>query len=167
MSIKKSIIVIVGILVLGLAYYVISPLFRNIKLDQAIPGQNNDLEIKEAMVTPNAGGQGTINEESGSWPVAPVLGTLGHPASGTARLVESGGKKYVRYENYKTINGPDLFVYLAKDLDASDFVNLGEIKATEGNFNYEIPDGVKVSDYPYVLTWCKQFGVLFNSAQIQ
>ena len=50
--------------------------------------------------------------------MAEVIGTTGHPASGTARLVEVDGNKYVRYENFKTLNGPDIFVYLAKDLEA-------------------------------------------------
>jgi hypothetical protein len=40
------------------------------------------------------------------------------------------------------------------------------VKATEGNINYEIPEGVDPREYPYVLTWCKAFGVLFNSAKV-
>lgn len=57
-------------------------------------------------------------------------------------------------------------MYLAKDKDAKEFVNLGQVKATEGNINYEIPAGTDVSQYPYVLTWCKQFSVLFNYADL-
>ena len=97
---------------------------------------------------------------------APVIGTVGHPAEGSAFIVESEGKRYVRYENFKTINGPDLYVYLAKTPDAKEVVSLGLLRATEGNVNYEIPDGVDPKDYPYALVWCKQFGVLFNSAKL-
>lgn len=97
----------------------------------------------------------------------PVADTPAHPASGTVRTVVAAGKSYIRYENYKTINGPDLYVYLSKDLSATEFVNLGRLKATEGNVNYEVPAGVNFADYPYVLTWCKQFGVLFNSADLR
>ena len=90
------------------------------------------------------------------------------PASGTARILETGeGRKYLRYDNFKTINGPDLFVYLAKNLDAKEFVNLGELRGTEGNINYEIPAGVNLAEYPYALVWCRQFSVLFNSAKLQ
>ncbi len=95
-----------------------------------------------------------------------VIGTSGHPASGTVRIVEADSKRYIRYENFKTINGPGIYVYLAKDLDAKEFISLGRVRATEGNINYEIPEGVRVSDYPYVLTWCEAFGVLFNSAKL-
>lgn len=95
-----------------------------------------------------------------------VVGTSGHPASGSVRIIKTDSSQFVRYENFKTINGPDLFVYLAKDLKAKDFVSLGKLKATEGNINYEIPQGVNVADYPYVMVWCEDFSVLFNYAKL-
>lgn len=146
--------VVVGVGVLWFAYYAISPLFINIKVDESLPEQEENTQT-QANILPSA-------EER----VAEVVGTTGHPASGFARIVEAGGKTYVRYENFKTINGPDIYVYLAKDLEAREFVDLGKIRATEGNINYEIPAGVDSSQYRYVLTWCKQFGVLFNYADL-
>lgn len=140
----------IGIAILAFAYYTISPLFINIKVDDTNPAIEN---VSSTAV---------INQ---SEPVQ-VIGTAGHSASGTVRIVEADGKRYVRYENYKTVNGPDIYVYLAKDLNAKEFVNLGRVRATEGNINYEIPDGVDIREYPYVLTWCKLFGVLFNSAKV-
>lgn len=146
-----------GLFVFG--YYAISPLFNNIKVDEALP---QAIESKGENTTEVSPVQNTKVVAS-----HPVIGTVGHPASGTVRIVEVSGKKYVRYENFKTINGPDIYVYIAKDLDAKEFVNLGRVKATEGNINYEVPDGVDVSQYPYVLTWCKTFGVLFNYATLE
>jgi hypothetical protein len=147
MNMKKYIIyAIVGIIsvaILAFAYYAISPFFRHIKVDEQAPVANTQ-SLKSAS----------------------VIGTSGHSASGAVRVIVTGEKSYIRYENFKTINGPDLYVYLAKDLDAKDFVNLGILKATEGNVNYEVPDGVDVKKYRYVMTWCKQFGVLFNYADI-
>ncbi len=81
--------------------------------------------------------------------------------------MEADGKRYLRYENFKTINGPDLFVYLSGDLEAKTYVNLGELRATEGNVNYEIPKDIDLDVYPYALVWCQQFSVLFNSAKIR
>lgn len=151
--------VIVVVAVLAFAYYAVSPLFRNIKVDESLP------TVTTGPITPTStiDSQPTVTEV---YPPAEVTGTTGHPASGTVRIVEVGGTNYVRYENFKTINGPDIYVYLAKDLEAKEFVNLGRVEATEGNINYEIPSGVSPSDYPYVLTWCKRFGVLFNSAKL-
>lgn len=137
------------IAVASFAYYAISPIFRVVHVDEAAPtaavGQKADVAPVSA---------------------AEVTGTAGHPASGTARIVSADGKQYVRYENFKTLNGPDLYVYLSKDLKAKDFVDLGEVRATEGNLNYEVPAGIDAYQYPYVLTWCKQFSVLFNYAKV-
>lgn len=149
----------------GALYWGISPLFRNIKADDALPGATSS----ESSVAPagSAAQDNGIGDASAAPAGAEVTGTAGHPASGTARIVEADGKQYVRYENFKTINGPDIFVYLAKNKDAKEFINLGVVKATEGNINYEIPAGTDVSQYPYVLTWCRTFGVLFNYAKVR
>lgn len=135
----------IGIAILVFAYYAISPLFINIKLNEALP----ETAQKQTQ---------TVS--------AQVVGTAGHPASGTVRIVIADSKTYIRYENFKTINGPDLYVYLAKDLDAKEYINLGTLRATEGNVNYEIPRDVNLAEYRYVMTWCKQFGVLFNYSDI-
>jgi hypothetical protein len=140
----KQIAVVVLLIVLPIAYYGIMPLFITIEMNERLP-ETPDTRVSSAV---------------------PIVDTLAHPAKGTVRIVETPDTSFIRYENFKTINGPDLFIYLAKDLDAKEFVNLGPLKATEGNVNYEIPEGVDVHDYRYVLTWCKQFGVLFNSADI-
>lgn len=147
---KKKILytigVVIGITILAFAYYAISPLFINIKVDDVSPALSNSKSSASASF--------------------PVVGTTRHPASGTVRIIEADNKSYVRYENFKTINGPDIYVYLAKDLDAKEYVNLGAVKATEGNVNYEIPNDTNVSEYHYVMVWCKAFGVLFNYADL-
>jgi Electron transfer DM13 len=150
---KKIALSIVGLILLGVGYYTISPLFRNTVVDDYVPA---------SVTVPN----GIENNEEETMRY-PIIATTLHPASGQLRIVKDGEKTYVRYEGYKTINGPDLFVYLSKDLDAKDFVDLGELRGTEGNINYEVPEGVDINDYRYVLTWCKQFGVLFNSVDLE
>lgn len=145
---KKNILYVAGgviaVLVLAFAYYAISPLFRNIKVDDAAP----------------------IVSDAEDFRVSKIVDTLTHPASGTVRVIDADNKKYIRYENFKTINGPDVYVYLAKDLDAKEYVNLGSLRATEGNINYEIPADINIADYRYVMVWCKAFGVLFNYADL-
>ncbi len=152
------------ILLAGVLYYTLSPLFINIKVDEALPSPSeNTGEQKKGQeeMPEKPAGEGPYIGKAGV-----VVGTTAHPAEGTAQLIAVNGKGYVRYENFKTINGPDLYVYLANDLEAKDYVSLGEIRATEGNINYEIPEGVDPSSYKYVLTWCQAFGVLFNYAEI-
>lgn len=128
---------------LSVLYFGIAPIFMTSRLDETAPTASP----QEIM-----GGA--------------VIGTVGHPAEGTARIVRDGARMYLRYENFKTLNGPDLFIYLATDESATEFVNLGRLKATEGNINYEIPAGTDLSKYRYVLTWCRAFSVLFNSSKL-
>ena len=90
-----------------------------------------------------------------------------HDAQGIAKVipVESGGN-VLRLEDLVVTNGPDLYVYLSTDKSASDFVNLGRLKANIGNQNYPIPDGTDMSKYDTVLIWCRGFSVLFGSAEL-
>lgn len=136
--------VLCGVPLLALVYYTISPFFTVLETNESNPAGESTRVLAEAR----------------------VVDTPAHPASGVVRIVEADGKVHVRYEEYETINGPDIFVYLAKDLDARDAVNIGRVKSTKGNANYEVPAGVDITEYRYVLTWCRAFGVLFNYADI-
>jgi len=90
-----------------------------------------------------------------------------HDAQGDAYTIPlEDGSNVLRLENFQSTNGPDLFVYLATDDNASEFINLGDLKANKGNQNYEIPDDVDLEKYNKVLIWCKSFGVLFGSAEL-
>ncbi len=90
-----------------------------------------------------------------------------HDAQGIAKVLPlEGGSQILRLEDFRSTNGPDLYVYLATDKHASEFVNLGELKANRGNQNYEIPDGTDLEEYGQVLIWCKAFSVLFGNAEL-
>ena len=170
---KKVSIAAGVVIVLGIAYYGISPIFRTVRVDEVAPQavvtspsaaqktkpSTTASSVENTQAT--AGGTHVVQEKA-----SPVVGTTGHPASGTAQLINTPSGAVVRYENFKTLNGPDLYVYLSNDLEARDFVDLGALKATEGNVNYTVPKGVDVTQYKYVLTWCKAFSVLFNYADI-
>ncbi|HEX9846050.1 MAG TPA: DM13 domain-containing protein [Candidatus Nitrosotenuis sp.] len=90
-----------------------------------------------------------------------------HDAQGNALVIPlENGQKVLRLEDFRSTNGPDLYVYLATDSGASDYVSLGRLKANIGNQNYDIPAGTDLSKYDNVLIWCKQFSVLFGSAEL-
>jgi len=89
-----------------------------------------------------------------------------HNAEGLAKIIPlSDNSNILRLENLKVTNGPDLYVYLSTDKGASDYVNLGKLKANNGNQNYNIPSDTDLSKYNTVLIWCKAFSVLFGSAE--
>jgi hypothetical protein len=146
---KKTLITILIIILIPVGYYLISPIFINIKVDEAMPvsteqATTTDIEIRRAE----------------------IVDTAIHPAKGFVRIIKDANDTYIRYEDFKTINGPDIYVYLSNDIEAKDFVSLGKVKATEGNVNYKVPEGVNVKDYKYVIIWCEAFNVLFNYADI-
>lgn len=91
-----------------------------------------------------------------------------HNAEGIAKVIpiENAGK-ILRLEDLISTNGPDLYVYLSTDKSASDFVNLGRLKANIGNQNYEIPAGTDLTKYDTVLIWCRAFSVLFGSLELR
>ena len=90
-----------------------------------------------------------------------------HKAEGIVKVINlADGRTFLRLENLKTTNGPDLYVYLSVGKDPSDIVNLGRLKGNIGNQNYEIPAGADLSKYDTVLIWCKAFSTLFGSAKL-
>ena len=91
-----------------------------------------------------------------------------HNAEGLARVISlADGSTILRLENFKSTNGPNVHLYLATDKTATNFIDLGRLKANNGNQNYDIPHGTDLAKYNMVLIWCKDFSVLFGSAQLK
>ena len=90
-----------------------------------------------------------------------------HNAEGKVKILAlSDGSQILRLEDFKSTNGPDVHLYLSTDKQASDFIDLGRLKANIGNQNYQIPINADFNKYKYVLIWCQSFSVLFGSAQL-
>jgi Electron transfer DM13 len=91
-----------------------------------------------------------------------------HNAEGLAKIIPlGGGHTILRLENFKSTNGPNIHIYLATDKAASSFIDLGRLKANNGNQNYDIPIRTDLHKYNLALIWCKDFSVLFGSAQLK
>ena len=93
-----------------------------------------------------------------------------HFGEGTASVIETGrGAFTLRFEEFSVRNGPDLYVYLSPDPDgyADGAVELGTLKATDGAFGYELPDGLDPSGFASAVIWCKQFAVQFAVAPLE
>jgi hypothetical protein len=91
-----------------------------------------------------------------------------HDAQGIAKVIPiEGGSNVLRLEDLVVTNGPDLYVYLSTDKSATDFVDVGRLKANIGNQNYPIPAGTDMTKYDTVLIWCRAFSVLFGSADLK
>ncbi|ABX12304.1 DM13 domain-containing protein [Nitrosopumilus maritimus] len=158
---NKYLIPIIAIAIVGsVSAFAISPYFTESSIDEALP--------TGAVVQP-------MMEETMMEKMTPVsysgtfigVGDGIHDAQGDAYTIPlEDGSDVLRLENFQSTNGPDLYVYLATDDDASEFINLGELKANKGNQNYEIPDDADLTKYNKVLIWCQAFSVLFGSAEL-
>ena len=94
-------------------------------------------------------------------------GDFFHRTSGIATAEFSGVGGILHFDKkFSTVNGPDLFVYLATDKSANDFVNVGRLQSSSGEQTYTIPEDVDLEKYNNVLVWCRAFGVLFGNAEL-
>src|SRR5919108_1351060 len=131
--------------------------------------QSNGTTVNEEMTT--ISGEGGAGEEASTVLYAGTFVGVNdgiHNAEGQAKVIKlSDGSNFVRLEDFRSTNGPDLYVYLSTDKGNFDFVNLGRLKGNVGNQNYEIPQGTDLSKYDTVLIWCQAFSVLFGSAELR
>lgn len=188
---KKIILVVVALIALALGWYLLSPLWRTVRLDESSPLQPSATpqpsappQVRDQFEKMNTSTRaefkwqmeamkGVVRKMADAMPSAVRQVAAGnflpraHEVQGRALLIEDGGKEILRLENFKTINGPNLHIWLAADLSDRDYVDLGKIKATEGNVNYAVGSTVDTDKYNKVLVWCVPFRVLFSYAELQ
>lgn len=84
------------------------------------------------------------------------------------------GRRFVRLEDFASSDGPDLHVWISDQpsggewgsYDDDRYVKLGELKATHGNQNYEIPEDADLDGLKSVVIWCDRFDVGFGTAPV-
>lgn len=182
---KKSFYILGIVVVLIVAYYLISPAFIVEEADEASPltapvvtapvvkdnMEGMDAETKAEFEKQTEEMADKVMEMADVMPDSPTLISQGdfkpraYEVEGKALLISEGSKKTLRFENFDTINGPDLRIYLSTDLGTDDFVEVSKIKATKGNINYDVSN-IDTDKYNKVLVWCKPFGVLFSYAEL-
>jgi len=172
---KKTLILLALVILAAIAWYLLSPIWRVQELDEVSPvaesaGMSSEQkeQYEEAMEEMK---DTEIRKEEEMPPTARVEAQASfvakaHDVMGQALLIEQGTQKIIRFEDFETINGPNLHIYLAADLSASDFIDLGPIRATKGNANYTVPPGTDTAKYRHVLVWCVPFRVLFSAASL-
>ena len=148
---KKLIILIVSIIILGLAYWLISPFFIDKKVSE-------ELNISA--------------ESEGAQPVLVLRGVFTgfdriHTGSGNVNVIQVGDRHTIRFEeNFDVANGPDLYVGFGKDGEYIKGSEIGKLKGNIGSQNYELPAGIDLADYNEVWIWCKAFSVGFAKAAL-
>ncbi len=173
MSRMNKVLFIFGAVIgLALAWYLGSPLFITNRVSEELPGTQVQT-MPKALESSPIDTQLPPASSPLPTPLSPETLSEGtftgfdslHQASGTARIIRSDGKTYVRLEEDFTVsNGPDLFVYLGKNNAYDADTNLGKLKGNEGSQNYEIPSDINLDSYSEVWVWCRAFSVPFGKA---
>lgn len=175
---KKILIILLLVIGLPIMWWLVSPLWKNIELNEELPIIKDNLEsmdagTKKSFMEQTEVMKDKVMESGDSMPAdgpdilaRAAMIARAHDVEGEALLVKVGDHNILRFENLETINGPDLRIYLSADLSSNDIVDLGPIRATRGNVNYIIPAGIDLSKYKNAMIWCRAFGVLFSYAQL-
>ncbi|MEA2646893.1 MAG: hypothetical protein QOE92_1976 [Chloroflexota bacterium] len=150
-----------------LTAYVIIPRLVSSTVNEAAPG---------ATPTPAAGGTGSpaVGATPASGPRTVATGELrqvnavdfGH---GRVLVIQDGDRRFLRFDNVEIAGAPAQRVYLsdADDGRPGNFTDLGDLRATNGSFNYEIPAAVDLSRVRSVVSWCRQFNTTVTYAVLQ
>ncbi len=195
---NRNIVVILGVVVLVAAWFFVSPLFIDRTVDESFDfvADNGELDMQAVMaISPNerhammpeimdAAARAPDRPASDSMPAnTPQAIARGkfvdadaiHKGSGQAIIYKlPDGMHLVRFEDFRTTNGPALVVYLAEHPSPTEanhvtdggYIRLGKLKGNVGNQNYAIPEGTDIGDYNSVVIWCELFGVLFSPAAL-
>ncbi len=98
-----------------------------------------------------------------------------HKGEGKALIIMlPDGQRFLRFEDFKVTNGPDLYVYLSGHAAPRDRVQLhqgaafevGRLKGNIGDQNYALPAEVDLSKFKSVAIYCKRFSVIFSTAEL-
>lgn len=151
---KKPLIILGALIILGIAYYLIAPLFIDTRVSEEFPAMSTS--TAEEVVQPEIVARGSF---SGFDSV--------HYGSGDAVLIKTGAGYVIRFEeNFEVANGPDLFVGLGNNGEYKKEAQLERLKGNIGSQNYVIPSDINIDEYNEVWVWCRAFSVPFAKATL-
>ncbi len=97
--------------------------------------------------------------------MARLAGSDGHHATGTVVITtDQNGVAILRLKDIAVDKVPDGRVYLARDGDYRNGVELGRLTQFSGTVTLPIPAGIRGEDYDSVVIWCKKFSVEIGRA---
>lgn len=106
-----------------------------------------------------------------SMAISRFSGTFGNgpygAVSGNARIYLVNNQHILALENFSSSNGPDLHVYLSKEVQPVNYIDLGRLQSVSGNQQYPLTGNIDFSSYKYALVHCRQYNHLFGSAELK
>lgn len=87
--------------------------------------------------------------------------------TGSAKIYLDSGRYTLKLQDVNISNGPDLHVYLSKEVQPVNYIDLGRLQSTSGNLVYPVNGSPDFSQYKYSLIHCQRFNHLFGSAELR
>ncbi|TBR23057.1 MAG: hypothetical protein EPO63_06320 [Candidatus Nitrosotenuis sp.] len=89
-----------------------------------------------------------------------ITGVKGYDGGGTASIVYAGNMAFLRLEDFSVTSGIDQHLYLTKDGTIASGIDLGPLKASVGNQNYDIT-GINTDAYNVMMIYSKTFDTYY------
>jgi len=184
-----AVVVVIGVAV-GLALFQPWKIFTRSTVNEALPVAATEaaapmtapesavVSAPAAGTTPAPAAQ-SVPEPVPAEPMVLASGTFvdgEHTTSGSASLlILPDGSRFVRLEDFATSDGPDVHVWITDQQAGGDdwgkyddgrYLELGDLKGTDGNQNYPIPADADLAVLTSVVIWCDRFNVAFGSAPV-
>ncbi|MDA1334578.1 MAG: DM13 domain-containing protein [bacterium] len=126
-----------------------------------------DADVMTKPVLEDQGFEGTMSRSG-------TFQNVNYMTSGGATLEKRGDGHFVVFgDDFETPNGPDLQIYLTKNLtttnrgDIKDGIILGKLKSTKGKQVYKIPSGTNIEEFNSVSIHCRAFNVPWSYAPLR
>ncbi len=95
-----------------------------------------------------------------------LSGSEGHQASGAVVLRDGPMGAILALHNIKVDRVPDGRVYLARDGNYRQGIELGKLDTFSGEVSYKLPDGANAAAYNSLVIWCEKFSVEIGRATL-
>jgi hypothetical protein len=169
LSVPRLVIVVaVGLVVLAAAVSVVAfgivPLFVRSTVQEAVPPPGiTDVPVSAASAGPVASPIPSVVAAGMLRKVDAV-----HYGSGQVSILDLTVARYLRFDGVAIAGAPNMFVYLSDRSDGrpGNFTDLGPLKATDGSFNYPLPEGLDLTGVHSVVVWCRAFSVTVTYAEL-
>jgi len=156
---QKKILIPFFILLLALGYYLVLPAFIVVEKNQEISFETSENPKSKDPTEKNIQSQPEILSQNDFQKAA-------YEVKGQALILQQDNQRILRFENFETINGPSLNIYLVNSKNKDIYHDLGPIKATKGNVNYQIPESLDLNQYDQVQVYCVPFKKVFSYANL-
>ncbi|HAV76815.1 MAG TPA: hypothetical protein DCX53_05605 [Anaerolineae bacterium] len=181
-------IVIAVIVAIPVGWYLLSPLWINVEVDESFPAAPAPVSTEESMPMPEpTAAMATAMAEPDTMMEEPMPSIemsvllqgsfydIIHVGGGEALVYQlADGSRILRLQDFEVDNGPDLHVYLVPinpvpssvGVEIPGSVDLGKLKGNLGDQNYVIPADLDLSQFQSVVIWCQPFRVPFIAAAL-